>query len=221
MSPSIMFSVNSERSRPREVDALDLGDGEAAAIAPAAAELLAALLLQDAPELRAEGAPDLLAADADAEEGLLRAALAEIVGVAVMAFARQLALRGAAPREPFQQPVVPAAVGEPEQPDGAGPARALEEAHVVAVELLAAELDRHVETRGGLDEPGVGPRSHGLAAGPDAVAHATAGAAVPGVVEFGAACRRACRKQARPRDARRLADRPRSASRARPPDRPR
>ena len=34
-----------------EIDALDLGDGEAAAIAPAATELPAPLFLQDAPEL--------------------------------------------------------------------------------------------------------------------------------------------------------------------------
>ena len=102
--PSIRSSVNSERSRLGEVDTLDLRHGEAAAVRPADPELGAALLLQDAPELGAEHAPGARAAYAGAEEGALRAVLAEIVRVAGVALLGELDLLGGAVPEADQQP---------------------------------------------------------------------------------------------------------------------
>ena len=178
-----------------EVDRLDLGHGEAPAASPADAELRPRLLVQDAPELGAEHAPDPLAPEAHPEEAL-RAAGAEVVRVAVVALPRELPLLRPAPAEPDQEAGVSAAVGEPAPADAAGFPFAGEEAEIVPVELVAAELDRHVQPRRRVHEAGVGLRLHGLAAGADAIRHPTAGAARIGVPDTGIAVRHAARGEA-------------------------
>ena len=104
------------------------------------------------------------------------------MGVSNMALLRQQVLFFRAAEYSDQEPRIIAAIGEPSQLDVAGFALTGEEAKIIAVKLLAAHFQGHVEPGRRAGEAGIGSGPDALAAGADAITHAPADAAIPGIV---------------------------------------
>ena len=126
---------------------------------PADAELAPALLLQNAPELGAEHAPGARAPDARRRRRYASSSSGRDNGCC-----RRFSLR------PARAPRGSSCRGRSAGPSSCSSSRArsslmwqarrwpVKKRMIVAVELFAAELQRHVEPRRGLDEPGIGLR---------------------------------------------------------------